>query len=154
NISYDANWKGIESVRIPFAGRSQIALNHPRNMDLCSPTATSAVVSYLSGKIISATDFAERVWDKGHDIYGNWIFNVAEASNVLAKGWSIYVMRYDSFNKIYNNLKLGYPTVVSVRGSLPGAIRPYTKGHLIAVIGYDKEQDTILCMDPCYTNDN
>ncbi len=153
-IASDAAWKGSESIRIPLPGRSQVALDHPRNMHLCSPTSTSAVVTYLAGKNFGAVDFAQKVWDKGHNIYGNWIFNVAEASNCLGKGWSIYMERFDSFDKVYNNLKLGIPTVVSVRGSLPGAIHPYKEGHLIAVIGYDKDQDTILCMDPAYNQDN
>ncbi len=61
--------------------------------------------------------------------------------------------RFESFEKLYNNLKKGLPTVVSVRGTLPGAIMPYKEGHLIAVIGYDKESDCILCMDPAYLTD-
>lgn len=149
----DLSWKGTTSVHVPVAGRSQMALDHLRNMDLCSPTSTSSVISYLKGENYPATDFAAKVWDAGFDIYGNWIFAVAESSSFLGKGWHAYMARIDSFEPIYKNLHRGIPTVVSVRGTLTGAIHPYTKGHLIAVIGYDAESDRILCMDPGYASD-
>lgn len=152
-IARDAMWQAKESIKLAVPGRSQLALAHSRNMDLCSPTSTSAVVSFLSGTHIEATEFAKRVWDAGFDIYGNWIFNVAESAACLGRPWHAYMVRFDSFEQIYANLKKGVPTVVSVRGQLPGALLPYSKGHLIAVIGYDAEKDRILCMDPAYVSD-
>ncbi|MBS0635759.1 MAG: C39 family peptidase [Verrucomicrobia bacterium] len=153
-VILDESWKGQESVVIPVKGRSQMALSHPRNMSICSPTSTSAVVSYLKGEDYPAVDFAAKVWDAGFDIYGNWIFAAAESSSFLGKQYNCYVTRFDSFEVIYANLKRGLPSVVSVRGELTGAIHPYTSGHLIAVIGYDAERDRILCMDPGYASDN
>ncbi len=152
-VQNDNNWKGTLSVFVDVLGRSQLALDHPRCNDLCSPTSTSAVVSYLADKTIFAPDFAAKVWDAGFDIYGNWIFNVAQSASFLGKPWKCYMARYNSFEEIYTNLKKGIPTVVSVRGQLPRAIHPYAKGHLIAVIGYDKDDDCILCMDPGYPRD-
>ncbi len=152
-IAKDIGWKGAESILLPVAGRSQLALKHPRNTSLCSPSSTAAVASFLSGQEYPTADFAAKVWDAGFDIYGNWIFNVAEAAAFLGKGWNVYMARYLSFEDIYRNLKLGRPTVVSVRGTLPGTVMPYSQGHLIAVIGYDKDQDCILCMDPAYPSD-
>jgi len=148
------NWKGLQSVKLAVTGRSQLALTHPRNSSLCSPSSTAAVTSFLAKKQIDTADFAAKVWDAGFDIYGNWIFNVAEASSILGKSYRVYMARFSSFEKIYKNLLLGLPTVVSVRGSLPGAIMPYKEGHLIAVIGYDQESDCILCMDPAYPTDD
>ncbi len=147
------DWSGDESCMLKVAGRSQLALNHPRNTSLCSPTSTAAVVSFLSKKEVDTADFAAKVWDAGFDIYGNWIFNVAEAASRLGKSYSVYMARFSSFEEIYKNLKKGLPTVVSVRAALSGAIMPYKEGHLIAVIGYDKESDCILCMDPAYLAD-
>ncbi len=147
-------WKGAESIQLPVKGRSQVALDHPRHMDLCSPTSTSAVVSYLSKRNFTAVDYAKKVRDASSDIYGNWIFNVAEGASFLGKPWNAFVARYESFEQIYANLKRGIPSVVTIRGPLPGTIFPYSKGHLVAVIGYDSENDRILCMDPAYNQNN
>jgi hypothetical protein len=41
-----------------------------------------------------------------------------------------------------------------VRGPLPGSAKPYANGHLMAVIGYDPSQQTVICMDPAFPADS
>lgn len=139
------------SPQLELKGLSQMALNHPRNQDLCSPTSTIAVVRYLSNdNTIDPVYFASHVWDEGFDIYGNWVFNVAQASSSLGPIWSSWVERLSGFDPIYESLQAGLPTIVSVRGPLSGSALPYAKGHLMAVIGYDAQEKKVICMDPAF----
>lgn len=145
----------LSSVYLPVPGLSQMALNHVRNASLCSATSTTAVVRYLSQcSQIDPCEFAHKVWDQGFDIYGNWVFNVAQASVELGPFWSTWVERLSGFDAIYSRLSQGTPVVVSVRGPLPGSAAPYAEGHLIAVIGYDAESRQVICMDPAFPTDS
>ncbi len=148
NIPYTA------SVALPVAGLSQMTLNRERATSLCSPTSTAAVVRYLSNNSrINAIDFATRAWDRGCDIFGNWPFNVAQAAAELGPSWQCWVERLDGFDEIYQRLHQGTPVVVSIRGPLLGSALPYAQGHLIAVVGYDPDQQQVLCMDPAFPSD-
>jgi cell wall-associated NlpC family hydrolase len=148
NISYTI------PVALSVAGFSQMALDHERANALCSPTSTAAVVHYLTNNPqINALDFAKKVWDRGCDIFGNWPFNVAQAAAELGPSWQCWVERLDGFDEIYRRLHQGTPVVVSIRGPLPGSALPYAQGHLIAVVGYDPEQQQVLCMDPAFPSD-
>ena len=141
-------------INLPVKGLSQMDLG-PLGPRLCSPTSTTGVVRFLSGKeTIDPLSFAEAVWDSRFDIYGNWVFNVAQASAELGSAWSVWVERLHHFDAIYLRLEQGTPVVVSVRGPLPGSALPYEKGHLIAVIGYDPEGQKVICMDPAFPADN
>ena len=113
--------KSLHSVALPVPGLSQVALSHARNMHLCSPTSVTAVIRYLCPYIaVSAIPFAEHVRDSAFDIYGNWILNTAQASHTLGRPWYCYVGRLTSFKELFDQLALGYPVVVSIRGPLPG----------------------------------
>ncbi len=138
-------------VCLQVNGLSQMVLNHVRNRDLCSPTSTTAVVRYLlQNDGIDPLLFAQNTWDRGFDIFGNWVFNVAEAAAQLGPKWNCWVERLNGFDDIYQHLQAGTPVVVSVRGPLPGSAQPYASGHLIAVIGYDPQQQKVICMDPAF----
>lgn len=140
------------TIKLGVPGLSQMALADPRAKRLCSPTSTTAVVRYLTKRKLDPLQFADLVWDSQHDIYGNWILNTAEAACQL--GTTAYVARLTSFDPIYASLKRGFPVVVSVRGPLTGSAQEYASGHLIAVIGYDPEKNTVLCMDPAFPTDD
>ena len=56
-------------VYLQIGGISQMALNHPRRSELCSPASTTAVVRYLSKNGVDPVYFAERVRDHGFDIF-------------------------------------------------------------------------------------
>lgn len=143
------------SISLQVPGLSQMALDHVRHKDLCSPTSTAAVTRYLShDETIKPLPFAEQVWDAGFDIFGNWVLNVAQAASLLGRDWDCWVERLHGFNDIYNSLKQGIPVVVSVRGPLPKSAQPYAKGHLLAVIGYDALNQKVLCMDPAFQTDH
>jgi hypothetical protein len=138
-------------VSLDVPGISQMLLPHLRNMDLCSPTSTTAVTRYLGkNDSLDPVEFAQKSWDSGFDIFGNWVFNVAQSSAELGREWSCWVERLSGFDDIYRKLHQGTPVIVSVRGPLPGSALPYSKGHLIAVVGYDPSQNKVICMDPAF----
>lgn len=139
-------------VYLPLKGLSQMALDHVRHRDLCSPTSTTAVVRYLSNQSgIDPIRFAQNSWDGGFDIFGNWVFNVAQAAAELGPMWDCWVERLSGFDDIYLRLKQGTPVIVSVRGPLPGSAHTYTNGHLMVVIGYEEQK--VICMDPRFPSD-
>lgn len=145
----------LTSIDLKVPGLSQMALDHIRHTDLCSPTSTTAVTRYLSNDYtIDPVSFAQQAWDSGFDIFGNWVFNVAQASTHLGDGWDCWVERLNGFNDIYSYMKQGTPVIVSVRGPLPGSAQPYAKGHLLVVIGYDSLDQKVGCMDPAFPTDN
>lgn len=139
-------------IHLQVEGLSQMALQHIRHKDLCSPTSTTAVLRYLlKNDRLDPIHFANSVWDGGFDIFGNWVFNVAQASVELGPSWNAWVEKLNGFNDIYAHLQKGIPVVVSVRGPLLGSPFPYATGHLIAVIGYRPENNTVICMDPAFS---
>lgn len=143
------------SVQLKVNGLSQMALPDERNSRLCSPTSTTATINFLSGCFkVSPIEFANSVVDSSFDIYGNWILNTAQASHLLGKPWHCFVTRLTSFNEIAEQLKKGYPVVVSVKGPLEGGALPYAGGHLLVVTGYDSEKGQVFCMDPAFPSDD
>lgn len=145
--------KGTASIELNVPLSSQMRLPHPRQADMCSPASTMAVLSYLVNSKEDKVSFALKVCDETFDVFGNWVLNMAEASNVLGKAWRCWVQRLNDFDAIYQQLCLGYPTVVSIRGPLPGSALPYAHGHLVVVKGYDAHHQRVLCMDPAFPTD-
>jgi len=142
------------SISLKVAGISQMTLQHQRCKDMCSPTSTTAVVRYLkSDPLINPVEFARLAHDDGFDIYGNWVFNVAQAYTYLGRKWQCFVARLSGFDDIYKNLSEGTPVVISIRGPLKGSPLLYKSGHLIAIIGFDSETNEVLCMDPAFSSD-
>lgn len=133
---------------------SQMTLPHPRAMSLCSPTSTAAVVNYLHrSENDNPLHFAANVHDRGFDIYGNWVLNLAQASHELGKQWQCWVQKAESFEVIFKSLEKKIPVVVSIRGPLMGSLHPYDQGHLLVVKGYDPMCGEVFCMDPAYPSD-
>jgi predicted small secreted protein len=142
------NFDTVLPIEIP--GLSQLALEHSRNRSFCSPTATTSVLRFLHSKDYHPVDFAKNVHDHAFDIYGNWVLNIAQASSYLGPDWRCWVARLNGMHDLIQQLQLGFPVVVSVKGTLPGSLVPYESGHLIAIRGYDSLTKQILCMDPAY----
>ncbi len=138
---------------LKLEGLSQMTLDHPRHRSLCSPTSVAAVLRYLLKKPIHPLQIAERVWDRGFDIYGNWVFNVAEGVSCLGPSWNGWVEKLSGFSDLYRKLTSGIPVIVSVRGPLPGSREPYAQGHLLVVTGFDPEKKEVCCMDPAFPSD-
>lgn len=127
---------------------SQFELDHPRNDGLCSPTSCAMLTAYLLSKQVDPIDFAEKSHDQGMDKYGSWPFNMAHAYE-RSEGKILYaVKRLSSFKDLHHQLVKGIPVVVSVRGQIQGAPRPYKNGHLLVVIGYDTKTKEVICHDP------
>lgn len=133
---------------------SQLTLQHPRNRDLCSPTSLTSALSFLMSTPIDPLNTPQEVWDKRSNIFGNWVFNTAYASTVLGSKFSVWVERLSGFDSLYAILQKGLPVIVSIRGTLKGALIPYKSGHLIVIRGYNHEKKTVLCMDPAYPDDS
>jgi hypothetical protein len=140
------------SLRLPVPGISQMALSHPRCRDLCSPTSTAAVLRFLNTSVdpLILADYAH---DQFHDIYGNWSLNIAAAAQILGSSWRCWVEKLSGLPALYQRLLRGLPTIVSVRGPLPGAPLPYDRGHLLVVTGYTPSDQTVACMDPAFSAD-
>ncbi|MDP1880250.1 MAG: C39 family peptidase [Parachlamydiaceae bacterium] len=146
--------QNFSSIYIKIPGLSQMTLDHARHKHLCSPTSTTAVTRYFSNNhTIDPVDFAQNAWDSGFDIYGNWVFNVVQASTILGKEWNCWVERLNGFNHLYTHLSSGNPVVVSIRGPLPGSAQAYSQGHLLVVVGYDPLHKQVICMDPAFPSD-
>jgi len=151
--------KGSNSFPVPIhlgvSGLSQMTIDHSRHADLCSPASTTAVIQYLANDpLIDPIHFAHQVWDKGADIFGNWVFNVAEAADQLGEGWSCWVEKLNHFDRIYESLLKNIPAVVSIRGPLQGSALSYSAGHLVVVVGYDPLKKEVICMDPAFPSDH
>ncbi len=132
---------------------SQLILDHPRAEGLCSPTATSMVLGSLQGKRVDAVSVADLSYDAGLGVFGNWSFNTAHAFEKTRGRVLFYVTRLNSFASLYSLLLEKIPVVVSIRGPLRGAPRPYANGHLMVVIGWDAERKRVMCQDPGFNED-
>lgn len=127
--------------------RSQMVAEHPRAPVICSPTSLCMVTSYILNRELDVCTFANGVYDRKLDIFGNWIFNTAYAYT-LCPQCHFYVQRLHSFAALYQLLHRGIPVVVSVRGRLRGAPKAYPSGHLLTVVGFDVDKLTVVCHDP------
>lgn len=146
-----SNFKGVDiDLQVPKI--SQMQLVDHRKQRLCSPTATTAVLNFLSENFkLEPHYFADKVHDKTFDTYGNWILNTAEASSFL-KDLRVFVCHLDSIDLVIDYLSHGYPVIVSVKGPLNGAASGYESGHLMVIKGYHSDNKKLRCMDPAFPN--
>ena len=106
---------------------------------------------YLTGRHIDALEFAQGVYDDGLKAYGSWPFNVAHAFEYADTHF--FVRRFNSFAELHQQLTFGVPVIVSVRGDLPGALKPFPHGHLMVVVGWDGKTQEVVCHDPARQED-
>jgi len=155
--SYVSNLPSVIVSGVPR--QSQMVLNHPRYRDLCSPTSTGIIVNYFNKKLYGdcshdlnsyMVDFADKVYDNGYlNIYGNWPLNVAAAHDATYGNVFFRVERLNFFDDLYKYLSKKIPVAVSVR-KLRGGATSYTNGHLLVVVGWNKEKQCVLCIDPAF----
>ena len=151
----------LASVAVQNVPRqSQMVLRHPRYTDLCSPVSTSMISAYFYQKLYGtlpadqmsqyAIDFAAKVHDQGYlDIYGNWILNVAQAFDAVNGEVFFRVERLDSFYDLHYYLAKKIPVAVSVR-RLHGGATPYANGHILVVVGWNRQKRRVICLDPAF----
>ena len=133
---------------------SQRILQHPHTNCLCSPTSCSMLAGYFNKKQINASQFADKVFDFGLNVYGSWPFNIAALYNECYGKVKFYTKRMNSFKDIHEKLMSNIPVVVSVRGAIKGAPKIYRSGHLMVVVGWDARGKKVMCHDPAFHSDN
>ncbi|MBU1007605.1 C39 family peptidase [Candidatus Dependentiae bacterium] len=151
--------------------QSQWWLKHKRNKDLCSPTSISMISRYFAEKkniptqgkklTVETKSFANKVRDQSLNIFGNWLFNTAQAFNTTRGSVLYRVERLNNFESLHKYLANEIPVAVSIRGNLRGhrKIRksscawPYKNGHFVVVSGWDQARRTVTCLDPAFNRE-
>ena len=153
--TYGEHLAVLPSVHIDGVPRiAQGALDHEHNHRICSPTSCTMLARYLSGRDIDPLNFARNAYDSGLDAYGSWPFNMAHAFERCNMQISFFVARLSSFVDVHRQLIRNIPVVVSVRGFLRGAPKPYNNGHLLVVVGWDAQKKDVICHDPAFNDDS
>ncbi len=143
--------KKLESVHIREVPRlSQFKINHEDNHKMCSPTSSTMLINYFNSQSTNPLHFANQSFDHGLGVYGSWAFNTAHAFDMCDGSILFYPTRLNSFVELHEQLERGIPVVVSVRGRLPGAPKAYEGGHLLVVVGWDKNKQEVICHDPAF----
>lgn len=139
----------LQSVHLPRVPLiAQMALEHVDKARICSPVSCSMMVHYVTGQQNNPLEFAAGAFDEGMSVYGSWPYNVAHAFELAHGKAHFFVRRMNSFSDLHQQLVNGMPVVVSVRGTLPGALKPFPHGHLMVVVGWDNDAREVLCHDP------
>jgi hypothetical protein len=147
----DATFSHLASIRIRNVPQySQMLLDHPSKEKICSPTSTSMLLSYLKAEPVCPVQFAHAAFDQGLGAYGSWPFNIAHAFDTMKGSMTFKVVRLNSFSDLHKQLVQKIPVVVSVRGALQDAAKPYDNGHLILVIGWNAKKQKVICHDPAF----
>lgn len=141
--------RSLQSVRVKgVPALSQWQIKHPEKYRLCSPASLTMMISYLNKQKMDPARFAKDAYDAGLDAYGSWPFNIAAAFEAAMGKYHFFVTRLQNFRELHTLLNASVPVVVSVRGILNGAPKPYLHGHLLLVVGYDAHKKKVLCHDP------
>lgn len=139
----------LESVHIEgISAIAQFGLEHEDNGRICSPVSCAMLVDFLTDIQQDPMDFARQSFDTGLNVYGSWPYNIAHAFECCAAQAYFFVRRMNAFADIHQQLMQGMPVIVSVRGTLPGALKAFPHGHLMLVVGWDNETREVLCHDP------
>lgn len=139
----------LSSVHIDGVPKiSQRLIDHKDKDRVCSPTSCTMLTRFLTKQSFDPMEFASNAYDTGLEAYGSWPFNMAHAFEQADARAAFFTTRLNSFATLHQQLKRGMPTIVSVRGRLPGATSGYKHGHLLVVVGWDAKKQEVLCHDP------
>ena len=122
----------------------------------CSATSTAMVLGYYGispaptgiapGHVDAVVDHtAKMVYDHGYDGTGNWAFNTAYASTLVAG--DSYVTRMSGLREAEDYIAAGVPLVVSIafgRNQLTGAPISASNGHLLVIVGFEADGDVVV----------
>ena len=130
--------------------------NYPNGGVLCSATSTSMMLSHYS-KVLNRPEIDHdvpeveaNVWDPVYKGAGNWPFNVAYFGSF--QGLHGCVSRFTSMEDLEILTRAGIPVVCSVSlGLLEGKERVKENGHLVIVVGFEKD-GTPIFNDPAFKN--
>ena len=132
---------------IPVPPRSQMLEAPELRGRICSPTSLAMVLEYY-GINLPTAEVCEGVHDPAADIYGNWLFNTAYASQVgMEKLESCCASRFSSLEELEQEIAGGHPVIVSLRwqeGELSEATVRSSNGHLMVVAGFTENGDVVV----------
>jgi len=122
---------------------------------ICSATSTTMLLKYKGHSFTEYdAEFEHRyiaglVKDYNHDIFGNWVYNVAVLGSY---GNEAYLLRMYSLEELVYHLATVGPISASVKGNMQGYYT--TNGHLIVVKGYEYVNGELqfICNDPNLKN--
>ena len=133
---------------------AQYTFDHVDKNRICSPVSCAMVVQYITGNAVNLSDFIAAIFDEGLSVYGSWQCNVAQVFDICKGKMNCFVRRANSFIDLYHYLEKQLPVIVSVRGELPGAFKPFPHGHLMVIVGWSKETGEVICHDPAAESDD
>lgn len=137
-----------KQLKVPY--RSQCVEDKSISGKICGPTSLSMILEYYKIDILIAKT-ASFCYDKYNDIYGNWPYLVAFASEQGLTGWARY---FTSLDELKEEIKNNYPVIVGIsfgEGELTGSPVSSTAGHLLVVRGFD-EEGNVYVNDPAFLN--
>jgi cell wall-associated NlpC family hydrolase len=111
--------------------------------DICSPVSLSMAFSSL-GVADGPLETAAAVLDSCENIYGNWFLNTAHAGS---RGLYAFLTRMNSLEEARAFLAAGAPVIASVTfgpDELKNSPLKKTKGHLLAITGFDAKGNVIV----------
>lgn len=139
-----------KQLNVPY--RSQCVEDKSISGKICGPTSLSMILGYYKIDMPTAK-VASFCYDKYNDIYGNWPYIVAFASEQGLTGWVRY---FTSLDELKEEIKNNHPVIVGIsfgEGELTGSPVASTAGHLLVVRGFDNEGN-VYVNDPAFTSQN
>lgn len=124
---------------------SQMVQAHPDRRRICSPTALCMALNAL-GFPVSLEKVMRGVFDQTASIYGNWIFNMAYASEVGADAFCRRFSCLEQLKDFVTENSYVLASIAFAENELPGAPLSHTPGHFVVVRGWENNQ--ILVADP------
>jgi len=128
---------------LEVAPRSQMAEREDVASRICSPTSLAMVMRFR-GVDAPTMAVAERAFDPVHEIYGNWPRNVQAAYSFGVRG---YLTFFSDWAAVEQTVAEGTPIIVSIAakaGQLKGAPYAATAGHLLVLVGFDREGNCVV----------